>query len=998
MQIRFLTRKCILLLLLFLVHSVCNGQPFKYRFRIINLPEIFKNQHISLVDEDAAGMLWFVTTSGLHRYDGNQVLTFDMQSTPALPDADIRQLVADNRNRIWIVAHNILVCFNLQNWSTHIVPFRRPAAALQGVGKIAEGKDGTLYAASGNNLYRVVGDSLNFITSIDLQEQDYINSIREPVPGELLLTTAGGKIVSIQHRHQNYAPASYFKIQKRGNTTVRSAIRSRSEKYLINVNGLYEVDMTRKSAIPLLNLQGIPTFQSKGEITVTDLKDNQAVFFYKNWKAGETGLVVYNAEKNTAEDLTSVYPAGFKYNMLRAMNYKNGHILIPVKGGIATVSYTSKAFDMLDASMENENSIRTIYKEPGGRMLIGSYLYGFYKFDEDFSTSTNRSEILVSCLVPWQKDTLLTGTEGGGLRWYLPATNRLISLSGTAASRQVNPFVNCLTRESDTSVWVGTNGGVHLINPYTGRILQSSMPEGDPPSPQSMVFDILKVRTSRFFATREGLFKYNVLNKSWTKLLASTAGNYANSYFTCLQLAHDQIWAGTVGNGMLVLDTAGNLLRKITKADGLAGNIIFSNPVFQNYLLVGTRTGLSIINLRSGKISNYSSEYYLPADEFNRSAWYINGDTAYMGTINGFIRLSSKQLHQQQDKVAPGICLSGFTYFNGSGSHSDYTLPYRNDLSLTIPPEVNNFSIALGGLSEMAEGLQLYYRMNKYGPWQAIGQRREITFVNIAPDDYTMQIAARFPDGLWRENLLTLPIKVKPHFYQTWWWKTFLFSAAIVLIWLGVKYREKTLRKEEQLRSRIAGDLHDEVGSALTRIYFQAGMLTTTEGKAAASSTAALQQIASSSHEALSSMSDMVWSIDANYDNAPDMVDRIRDYIVRLQDELDCQCTFIVSGSYEHKRLSQVLRQNILLIFKEAINNAIKYGRNKTVAVNLSLNDNELVLKITNHLPDSGIAEHTVQGGHGMKSMQLRADKIKAKLSITNTGDEFVVQLQAKPL
>lgn len=681
---------------------------------------------------------------------------------------------------------------------------------------------------------------------------------------------------------------------------------------------------------------------------------------------------------------------------MRAVTYRNGHILIPCSGGVTTLACTNGAFDVFGASLENTNSVRTIYKRPGGGLFVGSYLYNFVEFDEVSGTSKKRSDYLISCILPWQKDSLLVGMEGGGLWWYLPSGNRHLSLFRKGADSEVDRMIICVTRQSDTSFWAGTSQGAYLLNPYSGQILKSVAIDHGRLLSHLRVYDILKVGSACFFATHSGLFKYDMRNKTLVKLLTGMDGNVADSYFTCLELANNQVWAGTEGNGLLVLDTAGMLVRKITTAEGLAGNVIFSNPVCKSNLFVGTRTGLSIIDTYSGKISNYSSEYYLPANEFNRSACFVNGDTVYMGTINGLIRIDIKRLQQQQATVATGVCFSKFTFSNGSTNTSDYTVPYRKDLSLTIPPDATNFSIGFGGLSEMANGLTLYYRLDADDGWQEIGQRREVTFIDISPNKYTMQIAARLPDGKWMENMLSLPITVQPHFYQTWWWKTLLFAVALALIWLGIKYRERALRKEEQLRSRIAGDLHDEVGSALTRIFVQAGMLITNKG-AAPPPAAALQQIASSSQEALSSMSDMVWSIDAHYDNAADMVDRIRDYIARLREELDCHCSFQVSGNYEKLRLSQVFRQNILLIFKEATNNAIKYGVDKTVAINLVLDEHLLLLEVMNELPATALAENTVQGGHGMKSMQLRADKIGARLSIDQTATTFTVRLKGKP-
>ena len=116
--------------------------------------------------------------------------------------------------------------------------------------------------------------------------------------------------------------------------------------------------------------------------------------------------------------------------------------------------------------------------------------------------------------------------------------------------------------------------------------------------------------------------------------------------------------------------------------------------------------------------------------------------------------------------------------------------------------------------------------------------------------------------------------------------------------------------REQRLRTKIAEDLHDEVGSSLTRIYFQADM-PQMQSRSIAEDKTALEKIAASSKEALGVMSDMVWSIDAQFDTTDDLVSRIRDYINHLQNDLDISVTLELRGDYASRPLSQMIRQGL---------------------------------------------------------------------------------------
>src|SRR3546814_11882126 len=92
------------------------------------------------------------------------------------------------------------------------------------------------------------------------------------------------------------------------------------------------------------------------------------------------------------------------------------------------------------------------------------------------------------------------------------------------------------------------------------------------------------------------------------------------------------------------------------------------------------------------------------------------------------------------------------------------------------------------------------------------------------------------------------------------------------LVALVCRYREIQLQKERRLRIKIADDLHDEVGSSLTRIWHQAS-----QSIPVMEQRKPLRAISETSREAIATMSDIVWSIDARFDTLRDLIMRIKE-------------------------------------------------------------------------------------------------------------------------
>ncbi len=198
-----------------------------------------------------------------------------------------------------------------------------------------------------------------------------------------------------------------------------------------------------------------------------------------------------------------------------------------------------------------------------------------------------------------------------------------------------------------------------------------------------------------------------------------------------------------------------------------------------------------------------------------------------------------------------------------------------------------------------------------------------------------------------------------------------LGSAA--LLW---RYRQRQHRREMTLRNRLAADLHDDVGTLLSQIALQSGLLQ--EGLAdAPSQRQQLGEITEASRSAVRQLNDVVWSLDAHNDHLPDLLDRMRDYAYEVLGLAGLEATFDFPATLPDQRLSVLLRRNLYLIYKESLHNVLKHAASATaVAVSLRYVASslpQLVLEVRDNGQGNPDAETGRRSGHGLRNMATRA-------------------------
>lgn len=221
------------------------------------------------------------------------------------------------------------------------------------------------------------------------------------------------------------------------------------------------------------------------------------------------------------------------------------------------------------------------------------------------------------------------------------------------------------------------------------------------------------------------------------------------------------------------------------------------------------------------------------------------------------------------------------------------------------------------------------------------------------------------------------------NFFTTWQLKTVEEIASICSVKMGRYFAEETIR------SKVARDLHDDIGSTLSSINIMSQLAIREQGNTSQH----LNKIAENSLRMMENMSDIVWSINPKNDSLEQVVFKMKEFAAEILEPKNIEYTFHIENNIQELKLDVEKRKNIFLIFKEAVNNAAKYSEGNTVTISFVVRHNRLHLSIEDN--GKGFELVTPARGNGLKNMVDRAKSMNGKMVQTSKpGAGTLIQLE----
>ena len=295
------------------------------------------------------------------------------------------------------------------------------------------------------------------------------------------------------------------------------------------------------------------------------------------------------------------------------------------------------------------------------------------------------------------------------------------------------------------------------------------------------------------------------------------------------------------------------------------------------------------------------------------------------------------------------------------------------------------------GLSFTAPAkVRFRYRMEGFDPdWVGGGTTRNASYTRLPPGSYRFRVTACNNDGVWNEAGASLGLVVVPAFHQTWWFRWLALAAVAGAGAVLFQVRVSRLKQLARLRGRIAGDLHDEIGSNLGGIILLSE-LTQQVAALPTEARASLREINATAQRSANAMRDIVWFLNPDFDTLTDMVARMREFARTLLAGVDCE--FAVPDESSARSLPLEFRRHVFFTFKEILHNIVKHASATRVTIRLEASGRRLTLRVQDN--GRGFDPAAAASGHGLRSLRRRAAELGGEIALESApGKGTIVAL-----
>jgi ligand-binding sensor domain-containing protein/signal transduction histidine kinase len=271
--------------------------------------------------------------------------------------------------------------------------------------------------------------------------------------------------------------------------------------------------------------------------------------------------------------------------------------------------------------------------------------------------------------------------------------------------------------------------------------------------------------------------------------------------------------------------------------------------------------------------------------------------------------------------------------------------------------------------------------------WSAPTPERSVTFGSLAAGKYRFLVRAVGQNGVTSPQPAVFEFRILPPIYLRWWFIAASLLAAGLAIYSLYRARVARLLEMERTRTRIATDLHDDIGANLTRIALLSEVANQQPGNDKVKTL--LPSIADIARESVASMNDIVWAISPEHNSLVDLTRRMRRHAEEVFAFRDIDLEFTAPAPDSDLKLSVGARRDLLLIFKEAVNNAARHSLCTKTEIEFRSDHSGVHLKIK----DDGLGFNPAlvnSSGQGLRSMQRRAAALGGTLAIQSDAGTTV--------
>ncbi|HEV2318670.1 MAG TPA: two-component regulator propeller domain-containing protein, partial [Verrucomicrobiae bacterium] len=421
-----------------------------------------------------------------------------------------------------------------------------------------------------------------------------------------------------------------------------------------------------------------------------------------------------------------------------------------------------------------------------------------------------------------------------------------------------------------------------------------------------------------------------------------------------------------------------------------------------------------------GRSARIRSIAYGPAEGANLQPNYENGSTAFrspQGQLYFPMRTGLAIVHTENvphDAPPPPVIVERVAVDDqtvalydrrlGLGSSDPQAVNLGETPSnLRVSPNHRTLEFDFTALSFASpEDVQFQYRLENFeDDWTEAGTERHADFPRPPPGRYRFDVRACNSDGIWSAETAAVDFVVTPFYWQTWWFRStalLVFTLSLIAIVRYVSFRR--LRRQlaaleqqaalQRERTRIAKDIHDDLGANLTQIAFLGELAQQDRGEPD-KAVERVEKISATARQAIKSLDEIVWAVNPRNDTLAHLTDYAGQFALDYLRLAGIRCRLDLPEQCPTRDLTTDLRHNLFLAIKEALHNIVKHAHATEVRLQIQCSGDSLDIVIE----DNGCGFDPALAHNGAAGDPLADGLRNMRQRMTDIGGQFDFQTAA---
>lgn len=947
-----------------------------YNVRVWQTDDGLPQNSVHAIAQSEDGYLWVGTHEGLARFDG---VRFTPPDDKTLKHGWITALCAGSDGSLWIGCEGSGVARMKDGRFTWLAETN----GLLGnqTRCLLESKDGSLWIGSESGLTRFKDGKLTTFTDRNGLGDNSIRAICEGADGNLRVATRRGLSTV---RSDGSITNVVLAVGMVGNALRCVEVDAQGRIWTGSNEGLNCVDGGRRTFFSVN--EGLPD-----RVTTVLYKDRRGEL----WVGTYSGLAKIEDQTIISRPMSEGVPGDRIYAVFQD---REDNLWVGSWDGLCRVTPARfKTYSTQEGL--NCNNVMSVCEDGAGTIWFGTWGGGLNELRDGkiygYGATNGLTHDLVLSLHAARDRSLWVGMEfGGGLNRLQEGARN----SFTAQAGLTNVAIRVIHEDREGTLWLGTSAGIkRLRNGLTAYTTAQGLAG-------NLVMAICEDQSGGlWFGTDGGLSRW--AGGAFTNF--TTADGLSHNGVNAIYEDRDGVvWLGTKGGGLNRFQNG-----KFTAYTSEQG--LFSDEVYEileddaGFFWMSCRKGIFRVSRREldaldrGEVEKLNCIAYGKADGLisvqcngvaKPAGWKGRDGQLWFPTIRGAVSVDSriKTNLRPPPVIIEEIVADRNTLRPAASTGPDFGI-------ITVPPGRGELELRFTALSFQApEKNRFRYRLEGVDrDWVDGDTSRAIRYNNVTPGEYEFRVTACNNDGVWNTTGAAILLIYQPHFWQTLWFKLAIFAAVALLLTAFYRARVKRLRAIENLRVQIAADLHDDVGSRLTKVAMVTEHVDA-ETPADDRNKPLIRNIAGTTREIIQAMDEIVWTINPKNDTLEHLANYIFQYAQDFFQNSSVRCRMDLPAHLPELTLSTQERHNLFMAVKEALTNVLKHSRATEVRISLVSAGGKLTITIADN--GCGFATEPVpDSGNGLANMRQRLERIGGRLSLeSRPGGGTEIRMEAE--